>query len=355
MRPCIRYGVISASNMARSHMRAIRDNPNARLAAVCDLDLAKAQSAAEQFGAGQVYQDYRQLLDDDAIDAVVVCTPDQLHREMTVAALTRGKHVLCEKPMALTVDDCQAMIAAERAGQARLMIGQICRYTPGFVAAKCLIEQGEIGELFFVESEYAHDYSRIVGSPTADHWRRDPLRHPFLGGGCHAVDLLRWIAGNPTEVTAYANRKMLRDMPTDDCTIAIYKFPDDVIGKVFVSIGCKRSYTMRSVFYGSKGTIIADNTTPHLTLFKDGFAAADGLFDLAASHTVPVLLPVSLNNHNTSGEIDDFTRCLLQGSDVTTSSVEGASTVEACLGAVRSAETGTPVTLQYAHLQGGSL
>jgi predicted dehydrogenase len=141
-------------------MRAIRDNPNARLAAVCDLDLAKAQSAAEQFGADQVYQDYRQLLDDDAIDAVVVCTPDQLHREMSVAALTRGKHVLCEKPMALTVADCQAMIAAERAGQARLMIGQICRYTPGFVAAKCLIEQGVIGELFFVESEYAHDYSR---------------------------------------------------------------------------------------------------------------------------------------------------------------------------------------------------
>ncbi|NLO35553.1 MAG: Gfo/Idh/MocA family oxidoreductase [Clostridiaceae bacterium] len=355
MRQRINYGVISASNMARSHMKAIQDNPNARLVAVCDLDLAKAKRTADLFGADQVYQDYRQLLDNAAIDAVVICTPDQLHREMTVAALARGKHVLCEKPMALTVADCQAMIEAERAGKARLMIGQICRYTPGFVAAKDLISRGKIGELFFVESEYAHDYSRIVGSPTADHWRRDPLRHPFLGGGCHAVDLLRWIAGNPTEVTAYANRKMLRDMPTDDCTIAIYKFPDEVIGKVFVSIGCKRNYTMRSVFYGSKGTIIADNTTPHLTIFKDGFAAADGLFDAAATHTVPVLLPVSLNNHNTSGEINDFTRCLLEDTAVTTSSVEGASTVEACLGAVKSAAAGKPVALQYAHLQGGSL
>ena len=155
----------------------------------------------------------------DDVDAVVVATPDQLHREMTMAALGAGKHVLCEKPMALTLEDCQAMIDASRNTDRKLMIGQICRFTPGFMRAKQLIDNGEIGELFFVESEYAHDYSKIPG--TFSNWRLDPLRHGFLGGGCHAVDLVRWIAGNPYEVAAFANKKMLTDWPTDDCTIAI--------------------------------------------------------------------------------------------------------------------------------------
>lgn len=347
MSKVVNYGVISASGMASSHMQAISDNHQARLVAVCDLNLDKARAAAERFSVAGVYQDYQDLLQHEGLDAVVVATPDQQHKEMTINALRQGKHVLCEKPMALTLEDCKAMIEAERAGSAKLMIGQICRYTPGFVAAKKLIDRGEIGELFFVESEYAHDYSKIVGSPTVYHWRRDPLRHPFLGGGCHAVDLLRWIAGSPTTVSAFANRKVLKDMPTDDCTIAIYQFPNNVIGKVFVSIGCKRNYTMRSVFYGTQGTIITDNTTPSITVFKEGFAAQDSLMTDVSSYTVPVQLPVRLNNHNTTGEIADFTRSILEDTPVTTSSVEGASTVEACLGAVASAASGQPVNLSY--------
>ena len=123
-----------------------------------------------------------------------------------------------------------------------------------------LIDAGRIGELFFVESEYAHDYSTAARG--WNDWRVDSNRprEPYLGGGCHAVDLLRWIAGNPSEIMAYSNHKCLTDWPVDDCTISMMKFPNNVIGKVFVSIGCKRDYTMRSVFYGTRGTIIADNT-----------------------------------------------------------------------------------------------
>lgn len=79
-----------------------------------------------------------------------------------MAALAAKKHVLCEKPMALKLDECSEMIAAAKAAETKMMVGQICRYTPGFVEAKKLIDRGEIGELFFVETEYAHDYSKIV-------------------------------------------------------------------------------------------------------------------------------------------------------------------------------------------------
>ncbi len=344
MNKIINFGVISCSIMSQLHMKAVVDNVHTRLVAVCDIDEELMNETAEKFGVAKTYRDYHDLVNDPEIDAVIIVTPDQTHREMTVAALEAGKHVLCEKPMALTMDDCRAMIAAAEKSSTKTMIGQICRYTPGFVAAKKLIERGEIGELFFVESEYAHDYSKI-DLP----WRLDPLRYGFLGGGCHAVDLTRWIAGDPIEVMAYSNHKMLPNYPTDDCTIAIFKYPNDVIGKVFVSTGCKRDYTMRSVFYGTKGTIITDNTSPYMTIYKEGLGEHESILsDLShITHATPVHYPVNISNHNTYGELNEFVDCLLHDKPVGTTFVEGAKTVLVSLAAVESTKTGMPVKINY--------
>ena len=330
----VRFGVISASGMAQAHMNAIVANRSTQLMAVCDIDEERLNKCAENYGVDK-YTDYKDMLKREDIDAVVICTPDQLHREMLEESLKAGKHVLCEKPMALTLEDCKAMVRAANASDKKVMVGQICRYTPGFVKAKQMIDAGEIGELFFVETEYAHDYSHIQGKGG---WRLDPLRHGFLGGGCHAVDLACWIAGKPTEVMAYSNKKMLKDWPTDDCTIAIMKFPNDVIGKVFVSTGCKRNYTMRSVFYGSKGTIITDNTSPHMQVFR---TEADCGF------TTPMLYPININNHNAMGEIGDFAERIIKDLPIATTAQEGASTVAAALAAIRSAASGLPEKVDY--------
>ncbi len=330
----VRFGVISASGMAQGHMNAIVWNRNAELKAVCDIDEAKLNECAEKYSVDG-YTDYREMLKREDIDAVVICTPDQLHREMLEESLKAGKHVLCEKPMALTIEDCKAMVKAAKASDRKVMVGQICRYTPGFVKAKKLIDEGKIGELFFVESEYAHDYAFIQGQ---GNWRLDPLRHGYLGGGCHAVDLTCWIAGHPTEVMAYSNHKMLEHWPTDDCTIAIMKYPNDVIGKVFVSTGCKRNYTMRSVFYGSKGTIITDNTSPNMQVF---------LTDASCGYTTPMLYPISINNHNTVGEIGEFVDCIINDKPIATTVYEGAATVAAALAAIRSTKSGMPEKVDY--------
>lgn len=331
----LRFATLSAMGIANAHIKGIINNPDTELIAVCDVDPKRIAAQLELNPGIRTYSDYRDILKCDDIDAVVVTAPDQWHCEMSVAALKAGKHVLCEKPMALSWEECQKMVQAGRETDRKFMIGQVCRYAPGFVKAHELVKSGAIGELFFVESEYAHDYSKIPGYGG---WRLDPRRHGFLGGGCHAVDLLRWIAGDPVEVFAYANRKMLSDWPTDDCTVAIMKMPDNVIGKVFVSTGCKRNYTMRSVFYGSKGTIICDNTSPELTLFStdnpDGF-------------TKPQTIPIDVNNHNMTAEIREFTDCILNDKPIKTTSLEGAKTVAAALAAVESSKTGMPVRVNY--------
>lgn len=332
MKKMLKMGVISCSGMAEGHMTAIEKNPNAKLIAVCDIDLEKAKKTAEKFKVEHVFQDYRDLLAMEEIDAVVLVTPDQLHREMVEASLKAGKHVLCEKPLALTREDLEAIVQAAAQSDRKFMVGQICRYTPGFKLAKELVERGEIGELTFVESEYAHDYTGIIEPGT---WRADPLRNGVVGGGCHAVDLLRWIAGDPVRVTAYANRKAFPHLEYDDTTVAVMQFPNNVIGKVFVSIGCKRQYTMRTVLYGTKGTIIVDNTTPHMTVFKNELT--DSVVEGVKAINAPVLLPVKLANHNTIGEFNEFCDIVLQDKPVVTTAIEGAKTVVACMAIVDSA------------------
>ncbi|HBE13805.1 MAG TPA: hypothetical protein DCY74_06510 [Clostridiales bacterium] len=325
----VRYGVIGL-RMGGAHTKGIFENEKAELVAICDTDSVLMEKVAELYHPKRTTENWEDIVNAPDIDAVVVATPDQWHEAMTVAALEKGKHVICEKPMALSLDECIHMIEASKRTGKKLMVGQVCRYAPAFVKAKEMVESGTIGELYFVESEYAHDYIRSRG---VGEWRLDSRRHGILGGGCHAMDLLCWIAGKPEEVFAYANHKMLRDWPTDDTTIAVMKYPNGVIGKVFCSISCKRTYTMRSVFYGSKGTIICDNTSPEMTLFIED--------------KEPEKIPVDIKNHNVSAEMIEMTNAILEDREPATTGYDGAYTVAACLAAVKSSKTGVPVKIRY--------
>ncbi|MBQ4087103.1 MAG: Gfo/Idh/MocA family oxidoreductase [Clostridia bacterium] len=339
----IRLGIIGAGNFSVSHICGIKNLPFAELVAICDINPEAVKERAETYGIPHTYTDYKKLLERDDVDAVTLPLPDQVHAKIAVDAMRAGKHVLCEKPMALSREDCSLMVQTARQTGMQLMVGQVGRYTPAFVKAKEIVESGEIGELTFMEAEYAHDYSKIGGRGG---WRITPERHPILGGGCHAIDLVRMIAGNPEEVFAYANNKVLVDWPINDTTIAVMKFSNGVIGKVFNSHGCKRAYTMRTVVQGTKGTLIFDNTNPWISVFKEELRG-DDMFLNTRQQTVEMRVQLSLNNHNVEGEIADFCRCITEGKPVTTDGVEGASTVAVGLAIVESVEKGLPVKVDY--------
>ena len=332
----IRFGVIGCSPMALRHMEGVAKLEAATLVAFCDLDDDRLAAAAKIYPEAKPFKDYKQMLR-SGLDAVVIVSPDQLHREMSVEALNCGLHVLCEKPLALTEEDCLAIVAAAEKSDKKFMIGQLARYTPSSISVKKLIDDGRIGELTFVESEYAHDYDHMFKENAGkEYWRNDPLRNGVVGGGCHAIDLLRWIAGDIEEVCAISNKKTLDYLPYDDTHVGIMKIKGGIIGKVFVSISCKRNYTMRSVFYGTKGTIITDNTSDHFTLF---YTDEEGKLQTES-------IPVDINNHNATGEFADFYKTIAEDLPVSTPAIEGCKTVQAALAIVKSADLGgVPVKL----------
>lgn len=339
----INVAVIGGSSLARLHAEGVVEAEGAELYAVCDLAPERLENILKELKEKGIEpkkscNDYKELVNDSQLDAVVLVTPDQTHCEMTCAFLRAGKAVLCEKPMALSMEECQEMMRCEKETGSKLMVGQIGRCAPGFVLAKKLVDEGRIGEMMFIESEYAHNYAKVKGYGG---WRLDPRRHGLIGGGCHAVDFLRWFAGDPTEVCAYANRKSLTDWPTDDTTIGILKFPNNVIGKVFVSTGCMRNYTTRSVIYGTKGTIICDNCSPSIQLFENNEELGKRFSD--APQDIPIV-PVS---HNAKEEIAVFVDSLVNEKAIPISAMDGACTVAVCSAIIESIEKGTNVKVRY--------
>ena len=324
-------------HIGKSHAEGVREY-GAELRAICDIDPAVLASMGECFDIPEEdrYLDYHELLTREDIDAVIICTPDQLHRRMCEEFLAAGKHVMCEKPLALTRPELEEIVALTRKyAKQKFMVGQVCRYNAAFIKLKEIADAGTIGELFFVESEYAHDYHWHLPE-----WRRDPRRHSVIGGGCHAVDLLRWIAGNPTEVFAYGNHKLLPMTVTDDATISVLKFPNDVIGKIYVSSGCKRPYTMRTQLYGTRGTVLYESDWDYVKLYTLG---ADGI----SVNPTPEHIPVEARSHNMYGEFSDFARIIEEDLPVTMSAEEGARSIATCLAIVESARTGMPVRPDY--------
>ena len=323
--------------MGEIHLRGVVAS-GACVGGICDTNPETLKTVGDKFSIPEEkrFTDYRPLVDDPNINTVLIVTPDQLHRQMCLEFLAAGKHVMCEKPLALNRDDLCAIVSAAKASDKKFMVGQICRFTPAFEKAKEIIDAGTIGELYYVESEYAHDYVNILVGE--NNWRLDPQRHGVVGGGCHAVDLLRWYAGDPEEVCAYGTHKLLPQVPYDDATISILRFPNNVIGKIFVSTGCKRNYTMRTLIYGTKGTIICDNRSDTMQLFTMG--------ENNMAET-PENLPVDIKDHNAEKEFKVFADIILNDKEVEMTAEEGAKTVAAALAIVESSETGKPVVPNY--------
>ena len=327
MKKTLKCGIIGLS-MGIFHLDAVLNN-GAEIGAICDVDPETLKKIGDKYGISEDkrFLDWRELIKVEDLDIIHIVTPDQLHREISEAALKAGKHVLCEKPIALKREDIEAIIKAAEASDKKFMVGQVMRLNPAKAKITEMALSGEIGEIYYVESEYAHDYATILHG-----WRADPLRHGVIGGGCHAVDLLRHIAGDPLEVFAYGSHKMLPDVEYDDTTVAVLKYPNGVIGRVFVSTGCKRTYTSRTLIYGTKGTIIWDDNAPTDIILHH--VDKDGVYLEKPTQ----IIKIDPSHHNITKELEILIDHIENDTPVKMSAREGAKTAAVCFAIIESAK-----------------
>lgn len=204
------FGVIGAGTWGELHCKVYSSTPGVTLAGIADLDADRAQSVAAKYGA-KAYTDYRELLADDSIKAVSITTPDFAHAEIAIAAAEAGKHVLVEKPLATTTEDCRRIIeAAERSG-VKLMVDFHNRWSPAFYKAWEAIRRGDIGEV-----QYAYyRLSDTIFVPTEMlSWAGKSTVQWFIG--THSLDTVRWLLGDEViRVYAVSRSRVLKGMGID--------------------------------------------------------------------------------------------------------------------------------------------
>ena len=198
-------GVIGCGGISRAHLPAQRAIEGMRTVAVCDINEEAARAAAEEFEVPAVYTDYHDLLADERVQAVAILLPHHLHRDPAVAAAEAGKHILCEKPMAISLQQTDDMIAAAQRAGVVLMIGQILRFRPANIRARELIRDGAIGQLRNVIRRrygFARDYKA--------EWASKPEQAGgwvLYGFGAHEMDMILWLSDSEaTRVYAQARR-----------------------------------------------------------------------------------------------------------------------------------------------------
>jgi predicted dehydrogenase len=190
----ITVGVIGAGSISDLHISAYAKNPNVKLLAICDQNEVRAQEKAKQYGITNVYTDYHQLLADPEIDAVSVCTWNNTHAEISIAALRAGKHVLCEKPLCQTVEQALDVERTVKESGKLLQVGVVRRYSTVTQTVKRMIDQGDLGEIYYAKASCL----RRLGNPGG--WFADKERSgggPLIDLGVHLIDLCWYLMGRP--------------------------------------------------------------------------------------------------------------------------------------------------------------
>lgn len=309
----LRWGILGCGNVAEHKggppLYTVDDSD---LIAVVRRDRAKAEDFAERHGAKRVYTDVHELLSDDEINAIYIATPPYLHCEQTLLAAHAGKHVLCEKPMAMTVEECQRMVDACRAADVTLMLAYYRNHYPNVVKMKALMDEGAIGEVGLARINCTGYYN--PNRQDLKNWRINP---EISGGGVlmdigsHRISLLQSLMGDITSAQGYADTVHL-DAAVDDSAVFSLRFESGAHAVANINWNVGISIDDVEV-YGTTGSLrCSPLNSGNLTLETK----SDG----------QVELPQTLLPHTHTGLVKDFVNHLKTGEPILCSGESGLQT-----------------------------
>ena len=239
------------------HGRSVIKHPGAELVAVSDAKEENAKKLIKELNiSAEYHRDYQALLNRDDVDAVVIASPNGMHREHAIAAACARKHIYLEKPMANTLDDCRADRKAVQKAKIKCDMGFQSRHSPLFQYGKDLLDAGKLGRLVMVESDYIH---HIPGNLAIWEWlgKKDIAGHPINAGTCHNIDLLRFYCGEVAEVACFKDVRMPRkvQMETEDIAVMIWRFRNGTLGRTCLFLGPIIAFTFTLRLFGTRGTL----------------------------------------------------------------------------------------------------
>jgi predicted dehydrogenase len=328
-----RIGLIGAGGIAAEHLDGYLEAPDARVVGVADVDVEAARRYAERAGGAEVFTDYRELIASPHVDAVDICLPHHLHAPAIIAAAAAGKHILCEKPLCVSLAEAEEIATAVANGGITLMCAHNLLFLPTVGPARELIREGRLGSLYTARTT---DSFFSPADATNIGWRADRAQSgggELLDTGYHPAYLLLHLLGSqPVEVAAMLSRHRLEFMESEDSAQLLVRFADGVVGSIETSWAYEPAGSTE-VFsvVGDRGSLWSDGRS---LMFKELGQEPMVIIEADADTPEPITL-----------EVIDFVSCLRTGRRPLNTEVEGITVLKVILAAYASAAEGRIVAL----------
>lgn len=329
----IRIGVIGLGWFGEMHVETYRGVHGAQVTALCTRRPDRLAEVAKKYGVTKTYRDYNDLLADPDVDAVSICTHAKDHLAPMLAAMKSGKHVLLEKPMSVSMDECDQILAASKSCDQNLMVGHICRFENNYAVARDEIKNGRIGDILSIYSR------RNVGAARAN-------SHLFVvssitGDAVHDIDIMNWMVGAKAK-SVYAMARTAADVPNFDVGYVNIKYSDGTLGMAesqwTLPDGSPFAIDAKMEIMGTKGVIyICDPSQP--LIIDDG-----------TRRDIPDTVYWPMVHGERAGalhaELQYFVDCIHRGIKPTITTLEESrEVIRICTAAEVSARTGREIEL----------
>ncbi len=340
------YGLVGTGSIADFHAQALSRVEGARLRAVCSRDPEKAAAFAARYGVG-AEPDLPALLARRDVDVVCVCTPSGVHSEAVLAALSAGKHVLCEKPLEISVKRIDRLLIAAR--RCRKLLGVImpARFGPGARALKVAVEQGRFGRLTLC-SAYVKWWRSSEYYSTSS-WRGTRVIDgggALMNQGIHAVDLLQWLAGPVARVQAFSANLAHPAIEVEDTLAATVRFRHGGLGVIECATSCSPGSARRIELCGMNGSAVLEDDR----IMRWEFAVPTAQDREVLKGGIPISVggatdPRAIGTEGHRCVFEDMTRAVLEKRAPAVSDGEGKAAVTVIEAIYRSAKIGRPVRI----------
>jgi predicted dehydrogenase len=328
-------GIIGCGWVAGEYVKSFQTDERSEIRALVSRNRANAERYRDRYDLPcAIGTDAATMLRMDGIDIVVVCTPHDAHTPYVIAAAQAGKHIIIEKPPALTAEDLRKQLQAVRTNDVKTLVGFVLHWNPLLITIDRLIEQDAFGTVFMVEVDYMH---RLWMTPQ-EKWlgSRERSGTAILTGGCHAVDALRWFARSEAEEVSAYQVKTANPIEYPGTISVNVKFKDGKVGRTTTTFDAQMPYRFNIGVYGTEGSIRNDELfAPKLFPGQNDFLK------------IPCILPDSgdVAHHPFMGEASHFLDCIIEDRRPFPDLEDAAMTQAVCFAADLSAESGRPVRI----------
>lgn len=357
-----RFGVVGCGSIGPTHGAAIAQIPHeAQLIAVADMIAERARNMAQKFGVKKIYGEFAEVLADKEIDVVCICTPSGMHADMAIRAMEAGKHVVVEKPMEITLEACDRMIAAEERTGKKLTVISQHRFDAATILVKEAIESGKLGKIIIADAyvKWWRTQEYYDSGDWRGTWALDG-GGSLMNQGVHTVDVLQYLVGGVTKLWGQTRTGAHTKIEVEDIAVAACDFACGAIGSITATTAAYKGFPVRIDIYGTEGSAVIEGDRLKCMMLKGGQTytseeAAAHAISVAQGGTASVKDQAAGRQANAKegstwgdshrAQMQDFLKAVRSGGKPLMDGRAARKPVEIILGIYKSQKSGQPVVL----------